>query len=162
MLLAHVGTCWHHAPCLAYPSTCEVVLAFQKNLAKWSHRCGKTGRISRFLWFRPKRRCPKMGGTPNHPKLDHFAFETYGFGDPQFSEPPPNLGRSHKKWTAAALIPHMFRPPNVSAAHLVLPDILKARYLILFIYIQYTQYTIYIYCPCFTSCVCDAFFSAQR
>ena len=30
-----------------------------------------------------------MGGTPNHPKLDHFAFETYGFGDPQFSEPPP-------------------------------------------------------------------------
>jgi len=26
--------------------------------------------------------------TPNHPKLDHFSIETYGFGDPHFRKEP--------------------------------------------------------------------------
>ena len=29
-----------------------------------------------------------MGVPSNHPKLDHFSIETYGFGDHPFSETP--------------------------------------------------------------------------
>ena len=78
--------------------------------------------------------------VPKSSQIRPLCYWNLWFWGPSFQN-PPNLGRSHKKWTAAALIPHMFRPPNVSAAHLVLPDILKARYLILYIYnIQYTMY----------------------
>ena len=29
-----------------------------------------------------------MGVPQNHPKLDHFSLETYGFGDPPLSRSP--------------------------------------------------------------------------
>ena len=29
-----------------------------------------------------------LQGTPNHPKLDHFSIETYGFGDPHLRKQP--------------------------------------------------------------------------
>ena len=34
-----------------------------------------------YIWF-------LKWDTPNHPKLDHFSIETYGFGVTHFKKPP--------------------------------------------------------------------------
>jgi len=52
---------------------------------------GNTGKVKKKCWAIPIWRFPEMGGTRNHPNLDHFSIETHGFdgfGVPPISENP--------------------------------------------------------------------------